>query len=1310
KNNGSSPDGNTLLNLFSSYLFKALSIQKETKDYNKGKSIAFSILCKIIFKPQRRLPINQIYLDRSYTLLAQGLDSDFLSVTSIIKNSRTLFQQELKGSRLLFPDYIRSIFKLLPKIFTNDLLKSDEINYDEDFDYLRLSCYVILSNIYAYPNHFYEIPIRDELQNDDVMDGTRVFMSENIHNNCFAIYKRTKDSDDKLTFGSLKPVILEILLSSLQNETNENNINFLLYLIYCYIYDDIKNTKGLLKTVNELIVNTVILKNNYSLKLTKDAIDTLFDLSLLHNFDTAYEPHQLIMKFCVYIDTLLMEDNIVPYQYIICKTYEIILSWIINGSWISKYRNCFSCVILILSKGIYYSNKQSFVNMTNVVNLINMEGKDALDEALSEFIHHKLIKKNSVALNLTNSKMSTKDGISTSTEDGGVGVPTFAILSSALMIETVSEVCLNKILNYYGAFPPYGNNTSVCNTGSLWKEDDELIELIKLKYNKNKNFQLHSKNKEEIIQLFLEQEEDNDIIQYYSLNNEIIVGVLSLPTWYVNIKKKAYIKNSKPVVKSNSTNSGIVYNFKENNNYKRSSSEILSRGGLFDNENGNENTFNYNSRECCSPERVVLFEYDNPNLQYHPLVRKQSETSLYEVTMESPVGKDNRHSDSDELPVTGNINSPASETDVLLSIKQKKKDECLNSPDYLSIHPMPQSNNINRESVYSNKGIKSIDEKNVAFNILFEKLPTENEELKDKFVAYIVRNFSGKYSWISSLKYENNKILDQIKNTSNIEIITTLLSESSESSTNIADNSNSLSKSKEKFKIFNSTSNVKLSQDIIKFDDESKDNESTNTNEFNEYQEQVIEQNKEFKILNCTCFNESELPSNYDIINDGNRKSYNKVEKISEILYNSEEKIMNERNINNKEFKKINKVEMPKCRDMNDSEENFISLENYNFLTPLKKSINLFKKLNELDQMSSRDQFTFSVFYVANEDCTIEDIFQPKFINKDFKSFIYSMCWLVNPQNHSGFLGGFNKNSKQNIPYYANDSIEMILHIPYFIDDSEFCHTDSPSSDTNINQKEFINGFKEFTKNNNVFIIWMGKNDINAPKVLHNLYQNGLTAKIYYIIYPYNYTKGLFKIKIYKTKSVKSSNTLKRKLKNETLTVKKQENEKSRTFHNSKSYEVIDSNSKSRNLTVDYDQKIKNLEKVYEETSNESLNSNNDSANSNSNPINTNYNNPTNATQEPSLVDNINNTTDNQKSSINNNMTNITSPNNNDDRKNSYAIFSNDTLKKVTQQNQLNSAWVTFRPVLIENKQSKKPISNKDSQSVYIPKTDKPKQ
>jgi len=51
-----------------------------------------------------------------------------------------------------------------------------------------MSCYVILSNIYSYPNHFFEIPIRNELQTDNIINGADIFMRENIHNEVYIYY------------------------------------------------------------------------------------------------------------------------------------------------------------------------------------------------------------------------------------------------------------------------------------------------------------------------------------------------------------------------------------------------------------------------------------------------------------------------------------------------------------------------------------------------------------------------------------------------------------------------------------------------------------------------------------------------------------------------------------------------------------------------------------------------------------------------------------------------------------------------------------------------------------------------------------------------------------------------------------------------------------------------------------------------------------------------------------------------------------------------------------------------------------------
>jgi len=165
----------------------------------------------------------------------------------------------------------------------------------------------------------------------------------------------------------------------------------------------------------------------------------------------------------------------------------------------------------------------------------------------------------------------------------------------------------------------------------------------------------------------------------------------------------------------------------------------------------------------------------------------------------------------------------------------------------------------------------------------------------------------------------------------------------------------------------------------------------------------------------------------------------------------------------------------------------------------------------------------------------------------------------------------------------------------------------------------------------------MGKNNINANKVLNNLFKNDLMAKMYYIIYPYNYTKGLYKIKIYKSKPLKSNNALKSK---RTENNKRTETANSKLFHNSKSFEIIDLNSKSKSPTMnDIDLKNKNLEKVNEENSSESLicntnesfninNANNESNNINNYDNDNNDNNKTNNDNNTNINVNTNNNTD----------------------------------------------------------------------------------
>jgi len=228
----------------------------------------------------------------------------------------------------------------------------------------------------------------------------------------------------------------------------------------------------------------------------------------------------------------------------------------------------------------------------------------------------------------------------------------------------------------------------------------------------------------------------------------------------------------------------------------------------------------------------------------------------------------------------------------------------------------------------------------------------------------------------------------------------------------------------------------------------------------------------------------------------------------------------------------------------------------------------------------------------------------------------------------------------------------------------------------------------------------MGKNNINAYKVLNNLYKNDIIAKMYYIIYPYDYTKGLYKINIIKARPSKLINAI--KMKNR----KKSEVEKSKVLSNSKSFDIFETSNKYNKN--DFENKTKNLKKVNEEEIDESINSANET-NGNIN-VQEVANNPDINTNTSNNTSNNNNNTNNTNYNNNNNLSQYNFDDMDYNRKSSYASYSSTTdssRKSIPNQ----PTKITFHPVLIENKVNKRQslIANKDSQGVYIPKSDKPK-
>ncbi len=64
-------------------------------------------------------------------------------------------------------------------------------------------------------------------------------------------------------------------------------------------------------------------------------------------------------------------------------------------------------------------------------------------------------------------------------------------------------------------------------------------------------------------------------------------------------------------------------------------------------------------------------------------------------------------------------------------------------------------------------------------------------------------------------------------------------------------------------------------------------------------------------------------------------------------------------------------------------------------LVPLPVSETLFRDLERLDRLPERDTMTFSVFYAAPGASTLEHLFTPQNVSKEFVKFLWTLGWPV---------------------------------------------------------------------------------------------------------------------------------------------------------------------------------------------------------------------------------------------------------------------------------------------------------------------------
>lgn len=128
------------------------------------------------------------------------------SLCSVLLNSGELFRVELDGVQTLVPHIVTALELVLPD---KDLQVHSHISKTE----LRRASIHLLMSLVALPIHFHNLQIRD-------LPGNR-----------------QNDSLTPITFASLKPRLMNLVMSALQVETDAHNTHMLLGCLLACVQD-----------------------------------------------------------------------------------------------------------------------------------------------------------------------------------------------------------------------------------------------------------------------------------------------------------------------------------------------------------------------------------------------------------------------------------------------------------------------------------------------------------------------------------------------------------------------------------------------------------------------------------------------------------------------------------------------------------------------------------------------------------------------------------------------------------------------------------------------------------------------------------------------------------------------------------------------------------------------------------------------------------------------------------------------------------------------------------------------------------------
>ncbi|KAF9574487.1 hypothetical protein EC968_006292 [Mortierella alpina] len=350
-----SPDGNTIMHMFGSWLFEISSLpipealpatssytpswqifnpQYPADSYHEAQASAFGVLCRIFSKPQpASRPFLRIYTERFYEALSIGLRSE-TSLPTILAHSAELFTSELEGVRMMVPDFVVGIRMAMSgriRVSTGYMSQEKQKQVLED---LHLAALKVAGCIMCLPNHFEKVELK-EGWNQGLsksaslgLDGKSGREDKEILAQLIRVLYTAEPSTDgsiptSKRFTTLKYYILEMLLNCLETKTSSFNLRYLLHLIEVYVFEDVAFCPGLVGVV----------------------VKTIQEKSCAR---------ELVLALCRYVDALLANHSLLPTTHpLVVRAYECMLQWILAGQWIVGDQDCHLAVISSISSGIH---------------------------------------------------------------------------------------------------------------------------------------------------------------------------------------------------------------------------------------------------------------------------------------------------------------------------------------------------------------------------------------------------------------------------------------------------------------------------------------------------------------------------------------------------------------------------------------------------------------------------------------------------------------------------------------------------------------------------------------------------------------------------------------------------------------------------------------------------------------------------------------------------------------------------------------------------------------------------------------------